>query len=229
VADQDRVTAAMEKLMPAIRKAFNKGVAAHKLSSVLRVEARESALNVRLPEPKWPGPCDDLVEPQGAPETALRLCRALNLPPVGTDRAQVEEAVERFGEDTAAAYFRAVLAKLVAAADRPIPAATTPPTAAQLRTQAKALGLPCRVVAGPTLYSTIKDLRDAYVEKVLLESQWPSQRALVVPLTSKGPWIEELEPEFVLEWAPAGTRAATLEASRRLYLRNAGACYLFEL
>ncbi len=229
MADQDRVTNAMVKLMPAIRKAFNKGVAAQKLSSVLRVDPRESALNVRLPDPDWPGPGDDLVGPGKTPETALRLCRSLDLQPVGTDKAQVEEEVERFGADTAAAYVRSILAELAAAAGKPSPAPTTPPpTWKNLRAWAVDLGLPCRVVAGPSLYTNIKNLSDAFLEKAVLESTLPSESALVLSLTSKGPWVEELEPEFVIEWTPKGKRSVSLEASRRLYLHNAGACYLYE-
>ena len=227
MADQDRATRDMATLMPMIRRAFKKGVEARELSSVLRVEQRESALNVRLAEPAWPGPGDDLVDPQGTPVTALRLCRELVLP-VDADPECVEHKLEGFGEDTAAAYLRAVLAKLVAAAGMPATAPAKPPDAVELRTRAKALGLPCRVVVGPTLYSTVKDLSDAFLEKPVLELSWPDQRALMLSLTSKGPWVEELEPAFVIEWEPAANRSVSLKAARRLYLHNADACYLYE-
>jgi hypothetical protein len=214
----------MATLMPVIRKAFTKGVGASKLSSVLRVEQRESALNVRLPKPVWPGPGDDLVEPRGKPVTALRLCRQLAFQ-VDADPNGVANDVERFGEETAAAYVRAVLARLVAAVGKPD---TSLPDVRELRRRARALGLPCRAVAGPTLYDTVKDLSDASVEKVVLEPRWPDQRALVLSLTSKGPWVEELEPLFVIEWVPVAGLSVRLEAARRLYLHNADACYLYE-
>jgi len=123
---------------------------------------------------------------------------------------------------------RAILARLVAAADRPAIAPVPPPDADELKARAKALGLPCRVVVGPALYSTHRELSDAFVEEVVLESSWPYQRALVLPLTSRGPWVEELEPAFVLEWGPAASLSVSLEAARRVYLHNINACYLYE-
>jgi len=226
MTDQDRVSSEMATLMPAIRKAFKQGVEKHALSAALRVELRESALNLRLPNPEWPGPGDALVEPAGTPVTALRLCRELKLPSVDVEPQSVEEDLAKFGEETAQVYAQAVLSRLVAQAVKH-PNATAPDADA-LRARAKLLGPPCRVVAGPGLHAAVKDLSDVLVEDVKAASDWPDQRALLLPLTSKGPWVEELEPEFVIEWEPDAGRAVNLQVSRRLYLHNAGTGYLYE-
>jgi hypothetical protein len=81
--------------------------------------------------------------------------------------------------------------------------------------------------AGPTLYNMFKGLGDPLVEKVPPEARWPAERALMLSLTEKGPWVEELEPAFVIEWAPAANLSVTLTATRRLYLHNAATCYLY--
>lgn len=228
MADQDQVTNTMVTLMPIIREAFKKGAEEHKLSSVLQVEQQESALNVRLLQPKWPKPGDNLVRPQEHPETAWRLCRERPLQPVHADQATVKREAEQFGKDTAAVYVRAVLSKLVDAADKRVIATTKQPDVAQLHKWAEELGLPCRVVAGPALYSTFDEkLSDAYVESVVLEEKWPPHRALVLSLTSEGPWVEELEPMFVIEWARISDDSVRVEAARRLYVNKPGACILY--
>lgn len=223
--DTDRVNRAMATLMPTIRKAFKRGIDPHPLSSVMRVDQRESALNVRLPDPAWSEPGDHLGEPTGPVELALRLCRNLEFS-VERNPAALEGDIQSFGEHTGKAYIRVVLERLVASA-RPM-AAGTIPDADELRRCAKLLGLPCRVVAGPTLHHALQELSDNYVDKVVLERDWPPHRALVMLSTSDGPWVEELEPEFLLEWEPKVSPSVRLLATRRIFLHNEDMCFLYE-
>lgn len=226
MSDQDQLTDAMATLMPLVRKAFNKCAEDHQLSQVLRVDLRESAANVRLPDPEWPEPSDALVEPRGTPEKALRLCRRVVLHPL-VDRDQAERQAGEFAEETAAAYVRAVVNALADKARQPRPRPAHPPGKQQLHATARSLGMPCRVVAAPDGFSELEKMSDAYVDGVVLESSWEGDQALVLSLRSHGPWVEELEPEFVLAWEPRPDRSVTLEASRRLFVHRADTCYLY--
>ena len=193
MGDQDKLTEAMRKLMPQIRTSFVKGANRTKLTSVVRVETRESVGNVRLPEPGWPGPSDELVEPANEPDKASRLYRELSVTPMATDEMTLLADVTSFGEETA-----------------------------------EQLGMPCRIVAGPGIYPTIKDLSDPYIEEVVLENRWSACRILMLPLTSTGPWVEELEVGFLIDWALGVNDSVTLGAGQRLYVHNAESCYLYD-
>ena len=226
MGDQDKLTEAMRKLMPQIRTSFVKGANRTKLTSVVRVETRESVGNVRLPEPGWPGPSDELVEPANEPDKASRLYRELSVTPMATDEMTLLADVTSFGEETAEAYRRAVLETVASGASEAPPAG--PPNEHDLRARAERLGMPCRIVAGPGIYPTIKDLSDPYIEEVVLENRWSAYRILMLPLTSTGPWVEELEVGFLIDWALGGNDAVTLGAGQRLYVHNAESCYLYD-
>ena len=227
MADLDRVTSTMATLMPLFRRAFEKGAAQHTLSTLMRVVPRESALNVRLPDPKWPGPSDLLASPRGATETALRLCREMQLNTT-SEQAEVEEDAEIFGKETAEIYVQAVLDQLVAGAGRPRQQPTDVPTVDALQQQALQMGIPCKVLAGASVFTKHEKLSDPYIEKVVLQPHWPSQRALLVSMTSTGPWVEELEPTFVLEWEFGAGSNAKVQAHRRLFLHDLDQGFLFE-
>ncbi|TCC53448.1 hypothetical protein E0H75_07085 [Kribbella capetownensis] len=236
MADQERVRNLMAKLMPLIRAAFADRFAATslksgakappKLRSLLRVELRESALSVRLPDPEWPDPDDALVKPKGTPVTALRLCREMTLKVLDRQQQQIMDDVEQFGESTAEVYRKVVLDALLDAATRHAPGR---PDAQELSTRATNLGVPCRVVAGSKLGLTAKDIGPSCVDgEVEVEADWPDERALVLSLRANGPWVEELDPEFVVEWEHAAAAGSVrLLASRRLYLNKPEKCYLY--
>ncbi len=225
MTETDRMNSKMAELMPLIRKAFKQGTEKHKLSDVLRVELSESALNVRLPDPKWPAASDALVAPAGTPVTALRLFREVEIKPLKGTPKPPEETLSEFAEETTAAYVNAVVAQVIASIAQPYD--NTEPDAQVLHKQAIALGPPCRVLVGADLYSTLEGTSDALVNEVQ-SAPWEGRRTLVLPLTLKGPWVEELDPEFIIDWESGAAGWVKVQASRRLYLHNAGEAHLYD-